>query len=800
MRILYHLHHLIFSWLILACVNNVSGTSLIKSSALLSCMANSQFSASTFDVTFFPNNSSVSLDVNAISLIDSNVTAEILVSAYGIVVANKTIDLCSLNVAEVCPLQPGHIDVLTNQDLSKSITDNIPGVAYSIPNLDGQVQVTVYGTDDMSTPLACLIATLSNGKTVQTKYASIAIGVICALGLLSAGIMSIMGYHSTAAHIASNTVSLFLYFQSVAIISMMAVYRLPPIAAAWAQNFQWTMGLMKLTFMQNIFAWYVQATGGTALNILPNKDALSIEVSKRDITGILPMLGNMMKSTSERSQLARNIFQSLSGRSLVSEYAGLIDAHSEAASPNLFTRSTSTVVANTTTDEASSSLGSETLILRGIARVAYLAEIELSNVFLTGLTFFVVLGVFFFLFLAIFKGCCELLVKFGAMHPERYAEYRRDWRNIAKGLLFRLVLVGFPQLSVLCLWELTEHDSVAVVILAVLTYLIVFVVLVLAAYKVITIAKQSVREHNNPAYILFSDANVLDRWGFLYIQFRATAYYFVVPMLIYTFSKSCFIAFGQQAGKVQALGILIIETVYCIGLIWLKPYMDRTTNSFNIAIATICFLNSIFFLFFSALFSLPNYVSSFMAVAFFILNAVFSLILLIMIIVSCIWALFSRNPDTRYQPMKDDRISFMPDNGGNGAEKAFQSTELNALGETARNSYLAPPSQEPIYEDSYSNNSNPYISSAGSSSQQSLHPYSTNNSNFPQARLPRGQPNPFYDSSSDLERQDSYPHRQDSSSPGTGFPVYHNTSYRGYLPADHDQQDNPYNGRVAPQF
>lgn len=741
-------------------LQTVNAASLITSNALLTCMANSQFSASTFDVTFFPGNSSISLDVSAISLIDSNVTAEILVSAYGIVIANRRIDLCSIkNASQLCPLQPGHFDVTSNQRLSTSIKDSIPGIAYAIPDLDGKVQVTVYATIDMSTPLACLMATLSNGKTVQTKYVSAAIGTICALGLLSAGIMSVLGQNSTAAHIASNTVSLFLYFQSVAIISMMAVYRLPPIASAWAENFQWTMGLMKLEFMQKIFNWYVQATGGMATNILPNKDALSIEVSKRDLTGLVPMLGNMMGSSALKSKLARNIYTSLSGRQLVPEYAGHIDPHAHSVLPALVARSSSAALvhANTTTSEADPNLTSNTLILRGIARVAFLTQIELSNVFMTGLTFFVVLGLIFFLVLAVFKGSLELLARLGAMHRDRFADYRREWRNICKGVLFRLVWVGFPQLSVLCLWELTEHDSPAVVALALSAYLIVLAVLGLASYKVVTIARTSMRLYNNPAYILFSDAKVLDRWGFLYVQFRATAYYFVVPGLLYTFGKSCFIAFCQQAGKIQAVGILLIELAYLIVLCWVKPYMDRTTNGFNIAIATICLINAIFFLFFSAIFNVPDYVNSIIGVVFFVINAVFSLILLIMIILSCVSALFPRNPDTRYQPIKGDRQSFIHDNN-NAAEK-LHGTELDALGQTARNSDLAPQS-EPLYQDIYANNCNPYLSEGSSRSQQSLLHYRTNN-RFPQARLTREQQNPYNDSSSDFD----YPSRQRSPEP-----------------------------------
>jgi hypothetical protein len=64
-----------------------------------------------------------------------------------------------------------------------------------------------------------------------------------------------------------------------------------------------------------------------------------------------------------------------------------------------------------------------------------------------------------------------------------------------------------------------------------------------------------------------------------------------------------------------------------------------------------------------------------MGVIFFIVNAIFALVLLILVFVSSIYALFSKNPDVRYQPMKDELMKGGNPNG---------STELDALGLAAR--------------------------------------------------------------------------------------------------------------------
>ena len=66
-----------------------------------------------------------------------------------------------------------------------------------------------------------------------------------------------------------------------------------------------------------------------------------------------------------------------------------------------------------------------------------------------------------------------------------------------------------------------------------------------------------------------------------------------------------------------------------------------------------------------------------MGVIFFIMNAAFSLILLILVLIATIYAIVSKNPDTRYQPMRDDRGSFIK-------SQSQLNTELDALGATAR--------------------------------------------------------------------------------------------------------------------
>jgi len=185
--------------------------------------------------------------------------------------------------------------------------------------------------------------------------------------------------------------------------------------------------------------------------------------------------------------------------------------------------------------------------------------------------------------------------------------------------------------------------------------------------------------HKNPAYTLYSDLSALNRWGFLYVQFRASAYYFIVPYLVYILIKAMFVSLGQSVGNVQAIAFLIIEVFYLALVCWLRPWMDKRTNTFNISICAVNFVNAIFLMIFTGLFHSPAIVGGIIGVVLCVMNAIFALVLIIWLLVSSGYALISKNPDIRYNVIRDDRGSFMKSN-----PQITSQNELAALGVTAR--------------------------------------------------------------------------------------------------------------------
>lgn len=634
----------------------VAAQNLLQSNSLLTCMDNSLAWANNFHVVFYPDNKTVVFDISAMTNINNvKVGVDVELIAYGLSIVKQNISLCDLSAyKQLCPLTSGHLDIQFNYEVGDSIVNRIPSIAYTIPDLDARVKMIMYNLEN-NDALACIEAVVSNGKTVQTKYAAWPIAAVSGLGLITSGVVSIIGHSSTAAHIASNSMSLFIYFQSLAVTAMLAVARVPPIAAAWAQNFMWSVGIIKIGFVQNIANWYLQSTGGTPTHILLNSFiSVSVQRLKRGI-----------HSFASAIKLEKRI-------SIASETDSFFK--SDKLNSTLYT-----------TNEQEAQEGTKVLILRGIQRVSFLAGIEITSLFMTSIIFFIFIAFILMVLLTFFKAIIEICIRSKIMSEGKFNEFRLHWASVLKGSLFRLMLVALPQLVLMCIWEFTQIDSAAIVVVAVVLFVVVLALMGYSAVRVFLNGRRSVREHKNPAYLLYGDETFLNKFGFIYVQYRADCYWFVCCSLFYICLKSLFVAAMQNYGKVQALIVFGIEFIYCVAVCWIRPYMDKRTNAFNITIAVVNTLNAIFFAFFSFVFKEPPVVASVMAVVYFVVNAAFALFLLIFTIVTCVLALIYKNPDARYQPMKDDRVSFLPRMGYKGQKESPSDgeIELMALGASA---------------------------------------------------------------------------------------------------------------------
>ncbi|KAI1261051.1 hypothetical protein F5Y18DRAFT_214067 [Xylariaceae sp. FL1019] len=622
----------------------VSAENKLQTNSLASCQRNSDFTASLFDLVFTPDNGRADINITATSTVDANVKFDLRIYVYGYQFYTIVIDPCELKLSGFCPMTASQLSQEISFDLGTETASTIPGIAYTFPDIDAKVQVYINATSGSAagTSVACLQANVSNGKTVNLLGVKWASAIVAGLALASSAVLSGLGHANAASHVAAMALALTTYFQSQAMVGLVGL-TLPPSVRAWTLDFQWSLGIVNVGFLQSIFTWYQRATGGTAAQVLDTLRTVSVQVQKRSELLVEP------------------------GMDLMKRAGALL--------PDVMSDNAASIVKRS--GNLKTSYGS--YVVYGIQRVAFQSGIETTNLFLTGVISFYVVMALTTIVVALFKGFCEIAVKAKWMKNDTFLDFRLGWLTVLKGILLRITLIGYAPVTILSLWEFTQSDSAAEVLLAVYFLLYMHIVLGWAAYKVIRIAHRSVALHRNPAYILYSDPQTLNKWGFLYIQFRASAYYFIIPTLAHILLKAFFIAFAQSAGTVQAIAFLLIEAGALIGAAVLRPWMDKKLNSFNITICAVNFLNAIFLLIFTDVFGQPGIVTGVVGVVLWVVNAITTTVLLLMLIISTTLVFFRDNPDGRYKFMADDRTSFMK-----SQTQLTTTGELDALAMTAR--------------------------------------------------------------------------------------------------------------------
>lgn len=410
---------------------------------------------------------------------------------------------------------------------------------------------------------------------------------------------------------------------------------IPPMAQSWIQDTVWSMGIVQSDALQTISTWFQRATGGTPSSVLSESNTVSVVLQKRS---------------------------SIQARALQS--------------------------------------GAQ-IVLRGIKRAGARASITLSNIFMTGY-------LFYYFVTALVLACVGVALVIRFVLSKRTTSITKldkavgataDWKTVLRNTFFRLACIGYPQMCVLCLWELTQKDSAAEIVLAITMWLVTTGVLAFAAFKIILRAYRSKQQHNTPAYTLYSDPATLNKWGFLYIYYRAPVYWFLVPALVYIIVKGMIVAFGQSNGLAQSIVLLILEIAMMLAIGIIKPFMTKGANVFAIIGAVLNSLNAIFFLVFSNVFSQPPLMTGILGVIYFLFNAAFTLALLIYLLVGIVYAVLSKSPDSKYRPLADDRDSFRWSRAGGTTE--LDHLEKVARGEDAEAhpfppAHTAPPSDEDV--------------------------------------------------------------------------------------------------------
>ncbi|KAF8432845.1 hypothetical protein BGX38DRAFT_1146323 [Terfezia claveryi] len=625
---------------------------VIGTRSLKPCMANSGITATFIDVSFHTNTSTLHFDINAYSTISGKVQVLMTVYAYGFKAFTQEFDPCQIpDWTQLCPMSPQPIQVNSNQDLGSDLVSQIPAIAYQVPDLDAYVRIQIVSADAQKKLLACVDAHLSNGITVEkgpVSWITAFLGggaLLWVVFVISCSNPTLPYYHLTTAKFAAYSLAFYTLLQHQALIGMTSV-PLPPIVSAWTQNFVWAVGIVEMNFMQRFFNWYIRSTGGHRSSLFNQISTTSILVMKRNLGGV------------RRRGLE---FTSGIGRNALRRRAADVESTSQDVSSY------------------------QPLMVKGIERVAFKAGIEQTNLFLTSYSMYIIFAFVVVVFFLAFRGLVEWMVKKQKMGMQnRLPVFREHWKSMLKKVALCLLVMGYPALISLSLWELTMRDSPAVIVLAVVIFLAMTGLMAATVFRLYMLLRRTgvmpfslkgplarfstkSADMEKPASTSWRDSvplseskatasRDLKQFAILTVPYRRSGAYWVLPLMLFVFTKSALVGLSQQhlydapsedqssigttKGIAQAIGFLIIDLLWFIGVAWVRPWMDKPTNTLGIAGAVMGLLNGIFLLIFTE--AVPGQTKPakpIVGVLFVLFNIIMSLIFLIVTIVSAIYAI-----------------------------------------------------------------------------------------------------------------------------------------------------------------
>ncbi|KAJ5627574.1 hypothetical protein N7528_005001 [Penicillium herquei] len=577
----------------LSVVPQVLAADVLKTRGFHSCLTGSQIQIEALDITYTRSTRELNFDLAGTNSNQQNVTATLSVTAYGNQIYSDSFNPCGdeVHVAALCPVSSGDFTADGVITISESYASEIPSLAFSIPDLDGQATLVLKSTDG-SEELACVVAQLSNGKTTKSKGAAWASAGIAGAALAMTGVSTISAAGAGAgAHAGVSTSSspgfgdVMGWFHTMATNGMLSV-SYPTIYTSFTQNFAWSTGLVSWDGLQNSIDNFRKATGGNLTD-----DSLAY-------------VKNM---TSSGSSTKRSL--DLTRRSLQISLS-------------------------------SNSTGSSSDVDM-IKKLAEELSIPSANVFMTVLLIFAIVIAVVIVGILLFKVILELWALYGKF-PDKMINFRKDYWGIMARTITNMILILYSIWVMYCVYQLKNGDSWAAKLLAAVTLVVFTAVLGFFACRIIYMARKY-KKAEGDAGGLFDDKDTWRKYKLFYDNLKKDFWWLFVPVIIYALVKGCIIAGAQGHGLVQSIAQLICECLLLCLLLWSRPYARKSTMGINLTIQIVRVLSVACVLIFVDELGLSQTTKTVTGIVLIVLQCGLSAVLAILIAVNALISMFREN-------------------------------------------------------------------------------------------------------------------------------------------------------------
>ncbi|RMD40642.1 hypothetical protein DV735_g4472, partial [Chaetothyriales sp. CBS 134920] len=579
------------------------------------CQGDSLINVTRFDAAYYRDNMTVQFHIGGTSaLTNESLMLYIGVYAYGESRFNLTFNPCSANIDSMCPLNAS-VPIEANGIIPVSQSDvaNIPSLALSIPDFEGQAILRIFANSTQS-QISCFSAVISNGASFSHPAAiGTVLGVFAFVALVCSIAVAVYGNSvpETRKHYA-HSLSVMLVFAVYQHIFYTGVLSMnwPSVLVAFWSNYAWAAGMIFTPGMQDNINKFIGN----------NRGNISLVGSVQSGQNVANLGGGFSASQVYRRSndlmfspyqgigttlRPRALEHALSRRDLVNSSSGF-SWYGDAVRPGLPLPGNYSGFAGT------------------------LAEIEIpaSNAFLTGLIWFLVLILIVAGLIVSLKGLVELLSHFKVIKSDRLAFFRQHWIKFTAAAVLRTCFLAFFMMMVLTLFQFTLGGPTRLIAIAGLVFALFFVGMFgLAAFALYSRLRYekfvkpgdelNVRQsdtsllspkdspsqepEDKPAtaeaqtvtvswwQMHFTDGdserphphddiNYTSNFGWLSSRFRRSKWWFFAFWLFYEFVRACF--YGAAAGHAlaQVFGLLAWEILAFIAIIILKPFESNRLN------------------------------------------------------------------------------------------------------------------------------------------------------------------------------------------------------------------------------
>lgn len=589
----------------------VLGGDVLKTQGFSSCLDNSTIKVNALNVQYDRGSGTVTFDVGGTSDKEQNVTASLIVTAYGKQVYQKDFDPCSPKIAQLCPVPEGNFAAQGSQPIPSEYANSVPSIAFTIPDLEGEAKLELKAKDG-GEDLACIQSNVDNGKTADVPAVSyVAAGIAGAALLLTA--FSAMGSAGAGGHTPSpNFGEVFAWFQSISINGMMSV-NYPPVYQSFSKNFAFSTGLIPWNSMQTNIDNFRKSTGGNltdnSVQYLRNATLVHSDGSKSDASGLTKRGLQMFQGF---PLLSREVTTSVNG----------------------------TGSSNSTSNGDHNS--KVTHYVHGIQAYVEQLTIPQANTFMTVLLIFAIVIAAIAVGILLLKVILEFWALF-ASFPKKLTGFRKRYWGLLARTITNLILLLYGVWTMYCIFQFTMGDSWAAKLLAGITLGIFTAILASFTFRIWQLARRYKKSEGDTA-ALFENKETWRKYSLFYDNYKRGYWWLFMPIIIYLFARGCVIAAGDGHGLAQTAGHLILESLMLILLLWARPFATKSSNWINAIIQTVRVLSVICILVFVEELGIAQSTKTVTGVVLIAVQSVLTLVLGILIAVNSIIVCVRENP------------------------------------------------------------------------------------------------------------------------------------------------------------